>query len=100
MNAAAFPVIPCCRHDVIGLFPQAGGACVVLVIWLESVQRTVATYATRLGVLDHVTPCLSSVKQAAANAADICCVLFVGHCSGKLSDLVRHDLDLHGHCIG
>ena len=35
--AAAFPVIPRCRRIVICLLPVAGGACVILAGWMETV---------------------------------------------------------------
>ncbi len=104
VDAAAFPVVPRCRNVMVRLFPQAGGTCVVLAGWMESVQRTVATHAEWIGVLDHVLLCLPSFTLAAAAAAAasvaVCWVLFVGHCFGELRNLVQHDLDLSGHCIG
>jgi hypothetical protein len=102
VDAAAFPVVPCCRNVMVRLFPQAGGTCVVLAGLMESVLRTVATHAARFGVLDHVLLRFPSSMQAAADAAfvAVCWVLYVGRCFGELRNLVRHDLDLSGHCIG
>ncbi len=62
-------------------------------------QRTVAAYAARFGVLDHVSLRLPSFMQATAAAA-VSWVHFVGHCFGELRNLVQLDLDLSGHCIG
>ncbi len=69
VDAAAFPVVPCCHNVVVRLFPQAGGTCVVLAGWMESMQRTVATHAAWFGVLDHVPLRLPSFTKAAAATA-------------------------------
>ena len=55
VHAATFPVVPRCRDVVVWLFPLAGGACVVLAGWMESMQGTVAAHASWLCVLDRAS---------------------------------------------
>jgi hypothetical protein len=54
VDAAAFSISPGGHHIVVGLLPLAGGAYVVHAGWMVTVQQTVATHASRLGVLDYV----------------------------------------------
>ncbi len=98
---ANFSIAPSCSCVVVGLFPRAGGACVDVTGWMEIVQPAVAAYAMRIGVLDRVTSGSFSVPSAtaAATATAVWYVLFVGHHLCQLGNLVRHGLDLRGHCI-
>ena len=110
VDAASFPVGPHCFNVMVWPFPLTGGACVVHTGWMESVRRAVAAHTLWFVVLDcHVPFSMSSSAAAAAAAtatataaaatATVGHVLFVGHRSGELGDLVQHDLDLRNHCI-
>jgi hypothetical protein len=66
------------------------------------VQQTVATHGAWLVVLNLFTSGLSFVPAAATAviATTIVWRIFLaGDCCGELGDLVRHGLDLCGHCI-
>jgi hypothetical protein len=104
VEAAAFSVIPSCCGIVVEKSPCAGGAHVVLIGRMESLQQTVATHVVWLGVLDHFTSGSSFVLAATAAAvataaATVWHIFLVGYCFGELGNQVRHGLDFCSHCI-
>ena len=60
VHAAALPVVPRRCGVVVGPFPIAGSACLVLTDWMETVRETVAAHASWFVELDRDSS-LSSV---------------------------------------